>query len=278
MDALLEGVFGDDFSDEVPDLVAFFGAEEDEPSGGVEVEEGHAIDHEVMFGEFEGVAFLLILGDDSEAEPAFFCAFFSDVVEGEEGAVVGQFNSVLQVILDFSDLLHFEGLVPGRYFKEVHNEPEVDAALYGLVFEDHGHPVVDAVETDVPHVLAELYTADLEVLVALEQTGYLNCSCEVPFFHEFFERDRHPLSLLAHENFTVFGVFAPGPPLPLPLLLHVVEEDLGGGGAHGVVVPLVAHHNQLIFLLEPGHFLNVRGFHHVLVFLGGFHLLEQVID
>lgn len=35
VDAFLEGVFGDDFSDEVPDLVAFFGAEEDEPSRGV---------------------------------------------------------------------------------------------------------------------------------------------------------------------------------------------------------------------------------------------------
>jgi hypothetical protein len=52
-DVLLKGVLGDDFSDEVPDLVTLLCAEEDESAGLIDVEEVHAADNEVLLGEFE---------------------------------------------------------------------------------------------------------------------------------------------------------------------------------------------------------------------------------
>ncbi len=92
MDTLLEGVFGDNLANEVPDLVPAFSSKQDESSRGIHLEEGHAIDHETLFGELEAEPLLFVFvffGDDSQAEPALFCTFFSDVVQGKEGSIVG---------------------------------------------------------------------------------------------------------------------------------------------------------------------------------------------
>ena len=54
---LLQGVLGHDLSNEVPHLIPFLSAQEDEPATGVHMEEGHAIDGKVLFGKLEVIDF-----------------------------------------------------------------------------------------------------------------------------------------------------------------------------------------------------------------------------
>lgn len=96
--------------------------------------------------------------------------------------------------------------------------------------------------------------------------------------HELLKSNSHPLSLLAHEDLSVLGVFAPGPPFSFPPALNIVEEDPGGRGTHGVVISFVAHHKKLISLLEPDHFLDVGGLDGMLFFFGSLYLFEEIID
>lgn len=72
------------------------------------MEEGHAVNHKVVLGEFEIVGFFsfvfVFFDDQSERKSAFFCAFFSDVVKGEESSIVGEYHSVLEIVWNLSDL------------------------------------------------------------------------------------------------------------------------------------------------------------------------------
>ena len=66
-DVLLECVLSDDFTDEVPNLVALFSSQKNEAARGVDVEEVHSIYNQVLLGKFEGkhsFAFFLCLTSD----------------------------------------------------------------------------------------------------------------------------------------------------------------------------------------------------------------------
>ena len=76
------------------------------------MEKGHTVDHKIVFGKLKAVAFFFIFGDNSETKPPFFCTFLSDVVESKESAVIGQLNSILEIVLNLSDLVDFQSLIP----------------------------------------------------------------------------------------------------------------------------------------------------------------------
>lgn len=115
MNILLKGVLCDDLSDEIPYLITFFSSKQDESAWWVYLEEGHPINHEILFGEFEIELFLwLVFGlacDEAKAKPASFCTFISDVVESEEWSVTSHDHSILEIIGDFSNLMNFYGLI-----------------------------------------------------------------------------------------------------------------------------------------------------------------------
>lgn len=61
MDVLLEGILGDYLAYEVPDLISLVSAQQYKPAGGVDMEEVHAVDHQILFGELKSKCLLPLL-------------------------------------------------------------------------------------------------------------------------------------------------------------------------------------------------------------------------
>jgi hypothetical protein len=220
VDVLLEGVLGDDFADEVPDLVALLGAQQDEAAGGVHEEEAHAADHQVLLGELEGQgapALLALPADQAQGELALLGTLLGGVVEGEEAAVACQDHPVLQVVPELAGLGDLDRLVPEEDVVEGDDEADIDPALGGLVLADDGEAVVVPVPADAVHLLTHLHAANLERLFLAQQVAHLYHRREVVLLYELPQRDRHPVTPLRHEDFPALRMLAPD---TLPALLQ----------------------------------------------------------